>query len=171
MGFSKTLYWSVSGQGISGLLHSGVHLSLSSIFIYSFHFVSLFGKLDVRSSKFLLFSMLLFLSQSPNKCPKMCHFCPGNVIPWTRFLDWVNWKGEHPSVAAPLPLSKMVSELSVQSSLKLYITRKVKSTCLVELWHFFSGSYLTLPLQRMYGEIIFKPLKIFVTAKATVDLV
>ena len=36
----------------------------------------------------------------------------------------------------------------------------------------FLGSY-TLALQRMYGEIIFKPLriKIFVTAKATVDFV
>ena len=37
----------------------------------------------------------------------------------------------------------------------------------------FSGSCLTLVLQRMYGEIIFKPskMKVFVIAKATVDLV
>lgn len=58
MGLSNTLNCHVSGQGISGLLRSGVHLSASSPFIYLFHFVCLFGKSGICSS--LVFSLLLF---------------------------------------------------------------------------------------------------------------
>ena len=46
----------------------------------------------------------------------MCHFYPENVIPRTRCLDWVNWKGERPSVEAPSPSPEMVSKLSVRES-------------------------------------------------------
>ena len=101
MGLSKILHCSVSGRGIPGLLRSGVYLSVSSPFIYSFHFVCLLGKPGVCSSSFLLFFSCYFWFQSPKKRSKTCHFCPGNVISRTRFLDWINRKGERPSVAAP----------------------------------------------------------------------
>ena len=47
---------------------------------------------------------------------KTCHFYPENVVPRTRCLDGVNWKGERPSVAAPSPSPEMVSKLSVRAS-------------------------------------------------------
>ena len=57
-----------------------------------------------------------FLFKSPNKCPKTCHFYPENVIPRTRCLNWVNWKGERSSVAAPSSSLEMASKSSVQAS-------------------------------------------------------
>ena len=59
---------------------------------------------------------LYFWFQSHNKRSKTCHFYPENVTPRTRCLDWVNWKVERPSVAAPLPSPEMVSKLSVRAS-------------------------------------------------------
>ena len=99
MGLTKTLHCSVSGRSISRLLRSGVYLSVSQVI----RFISfcLLGKPGVCSSSFLLFFSCYFWFQSPKKRSKTCHFCPGNVISRTRFLDWINRKGERPSVAAP----------------------------------------------------------------------
>ena len=68
------------------------------------------------SLSFLFLFLFFFWFKSPNKRPKTCHFYPENVIPRTRCLDWVNWKGERPSVAAPSPSPEMVSKLSVRAS-------------------------------------------------------
>ena len=58
-GLFKTLHCSVPGRGISGLLRSGVHLSVNSPFVDSFHFVCLFGKPGAHPSFSFLFSLLV----------------------------------------------------------------------------------------------------------------
>ena len=78
----------------------------------------LFIRLLVRKTWCLLILAFPFCFRfwSPNKRPKTCHFYPENVIPRTRCLDWVNWNGERPSVAAPSPSPEMVSKLPVRAS-------------------------------------------------------
>ena len=115
MGLSKILHCSVSGRGIPGLLRSGVYLSVSSPFIYSFHFVCLLGKPGVCSSQsFAFFAVVIFGFSLPTSVLR-CVIFVRNVISRTSFLDCINRRGECPGVG-PLPSPEIVSKLSVRAS-------------------------------------------------------
>ena len=106
MGLTNTLHCSVSGRGISGLLRSGVLL--------------LFIRMLARKAWCLLilvffaFFLVIFGFSLPTSVLR-CVIFVRNVISRTRFLDWIYWRGECPSVG-PLPLPKIVSKLSVRAS-------------------------------------------------------
>ena len=82
MGLSKTLHCYVSGRGIPGLLRSGVYLSVSSPFIYSFHFVCLLGKPGVCSSQFFaFFPVVIFGFSLPTSVLRRVIFVRGMLSP------------------------------------------------------------------------------------------
>ena len=51
----------------------------------------------------------------------------------TRCLDWVNWKGERPSVTAPLPSPEMVSKLPLRASARDLLFRDPNSFTVGEI--------------------------------------
>ena len=77
----------------------------------------------VFSFKLVFISAVIVSFQPPNKRIKTSQFAPEKVVPRTKCLHWVNWKGERPSVAVPLPSPEMVSQLAVQASARDLIFR------------------------------------------------
>lgn len=100
MGLSNTLHYSVPGRGISGLLRSGVHPS---------------SLIRIFSLVVLTFSFA-FVFQPPCKRTKFSDFSPDNIVPRTDRIEWVDWKGNRPSVAAPLPSPAMVARQQAKVS-------------------------------------------------------
>ena len=74
-------------------------------------------------SNWFSFPAVIVSFQPPSKRIKTSQFAPEKVVPRTKCLHWVNWKGERPSVSAPLPSPEMVSQLAVQVSARDLIFR------------------------------------------------
>ena len=56
--------------------------------------------------------------ETPRKHQKTYHFSPEVDLLHLTSIQWCNWEGEIPSVAAPVPSTRMVASLRVKTSVK-----------------------------------------------------